>query len=175
MATQIKVEVLADKVEARIQQLQAKAADTSRVFATIGRVLVNRIRLGFAQGRSPKGAPWAPLKSRLGQPLLDKGRLRRSISSRAGNGFVEVGTNLRVGNGSASLGAVHQFGATVTPKKAKLLAFRIQGRLVFAKKVEIPARPFMPMTPAGQIDMPPAWSKGILQELAKHLGLGVPA
>lgn len=172
MATTLKIEVLADKLEARIQQLQAKAANTTPVFETIGRVLRNRIRLGFRARRSPFGAPWAPLTSRAGQPLVNTRRLLRSVVSRAGKDFVEVGTNLKVPGGAASLGAVHQFGADIKPKTAKFLAFRIGGRLVLTKQVKIPARPFMPLTPAGQLNLPPAWSKGILVELGKHLGFG---
>jgi phage gpG-like protein len=172
MATTFKIEVLADKVEAQVKNLQRKSQDTTKVFQTIGRVLVNRIRLGFRASRSPKGVPWAPLTSRIGQPLMDKRRLLRSILPKAGNGFVEVGTNLKVPGGGASLGAVHQFGAEIKPKKAKFLAFRIGGRLVLAKQVTIPARPFMPLNPAGQIDLPPAWSQGILRELGNYFGFG---
>ncbi|WP_175404830.1 phage virion morphogenesis protein, partial [Endozoicomonas atrinae] len=40
--------------------------------------------------------------------------------------------------------AVHNFGATIRPKKAKILAFPGKnGQTVFAKKVVIPARPFL--------------------------------
>lgn len=165
MATQFKIEVLADKVEARIKNLQAKSANTKPVFETIGRVLKNRIRLGFQAGRSPWGIPWAPLKTRMGQPLIDTSRLRSSITSRVGNGFVEVGTNLKYAR-------THQFGATIKPKTAPRLVFKVGNRLVFAKQVTISARPFMPVDAAGNINLPPAWSQGILKELGNYFGLG---
>ena len=43
------------------------------------------------------------------------------------------------------------------------------------QKVVVPARPFMPLNRAGNVDLPPEWSIGILKELAKHFKLGVPA
>lgn len=168
MASGIRVDVLTEKLEAELKAMQAKAQDATPAFSTIGRVLSNRIRMGFATSRNPWGAPWLPLKTRLGQPLRNTGLLARSITSKPGKDFVEVGTN-RVG------ARTHQFGAIIKPVKAKGLRFKIGDRYVFAKQVTIPARPFMPLNRAGNLDLPAAWAKGMLQALAKHLGVGVPA
>lgn len=37
----------------------------------------------------------------------------------------------------------HEFGVTIYPKKAKVLRFVIDGKEIFAKKVKIPARPYV--------------------------------
>lgn len=39
--------------------------------------------------------------------------------------------------------AVHEFGAVITPKRAKALRFVIEGKVIFAQYVKIPARPYM--------------------------------
>lgn len=41
---------------------------------------------------------------------------------------------------------VHEFGATIRPRQAKYLRFRIGDRIVFAKKVTIPPRPYVQPT-----------------------------
>lgn len=162
MAVNITADLTA--VRARLAELRAQGSDLTPAFKVIGRVLLSRIRLGFRTGTAPKGTPWRALRSRVGQPLRDTGRLQSSIRSQADRDGVTIGTNLIYAR-------VHQFGATIVPRQAKMLAFEIGGRTVFAKSVTIPARPYMPLTPAGQIDLPPAWAAGILRELSRHLGL----
>lgn len=43
----------------------------------------------------------------------------------------------------AKYGAIHEFGGTILPKNAKALHWKINGKDIFAKKVVIPARPYM--------------------------------
>lgn len=38
---------------------------------------------------------------------------------------------------------IHELGGVITPKQAKMLAFEINGKLVFAHSVTIPARPYL--------------------------------
>jgi len=69
------------------------------------------------------------------------GTLRRSIHSETTekNGAkvtVQVGTDLEYA-------AMQEFGGTVVPKRAKMLAFEVDGKKVFARKVEIPAHPYL--------------------------------
>jgi len=68
--------------------------------------------------------------------LTETGRLRDSITSRAGRDQVAVGTNV-------IYAAVHQFGATIVPKNATHLVFRLATGVVLAKSVTVPARPFL--------------------------------
>lgn len=37
----------------------------------------------------------------------------------------------------------HEYGVTIYPKKAKALRFEIDGKVIFAKRVTIPARPYV--------------------------------
>jgi phage virion morphogenesis protein len=181
MATQIKVEVLADKLQARLTGLRSKIQNMTPAYETIGRVLVNRIRFAFRNSTSPWGTPWAPLRYRKGKPLIDTGRLRRSIVYKATKNAVEIGTNVKYAR-------VHQFGAKLKSRD-QVLAFgkggKFQSRrasrkafyvvnVAFARIGEgyIPARPYMPVNPAGEINLPPAWGLGVLRELGKHFSFG---
>lgn len=101
----------------------------------------------FRTATDPYGQRWKPsLRAQLegGQTLSDTGRLRRSFSVQnvSPRGFA-IGTNV-------IYAATHQFGATIRPKRARFLRFRLaggQGPLVFAKEVRIPPRPFLPTGP----------------------------
>ena len=147
----------------KLAALDAATSDMRPVYETIGRVLVNRIRLGFKLGIDPWGSPWAKLKIRQGQPLRDSGRLQRSITSAPDSQGVTVGTNLLYA-------PVHQFGATITPKKAKRLVFPgPNGKLIFAKKSVIPARPYLPLRRgSGAVVLPPAWSVLVVNALKAY-------
>lgn len=153
---------------AKLALLQKAAANPQPVYATIGRVLVNRIRLCFKMGVDPWGNPWAALKMRKGQPLRDTGRLQRSITSRADAEGVTVGTNV-------FYAPTHQFGATITPKKAKRLVFPGPGgNLIFAKKVVVPARPFMPMRRyVATVALPPDWALQVVRSIKAYLKTAV--
>lgn len=152
------------RAKAKLRLLDAAAANPQPVYATIGRVLVNRIRLCFKLGIDPWSNPWAALKMRKGQPLRDTGRLQRSISSRVDADGVTVGTNL-------IYAPVHQFGATIVPKKAKRLVFPGPGgKMIFAKKVVVPARPFLPLRRYGAtVALPPDWSLLVVRSIKAYL------
>jgi len=105
-----------------------------------------------------------------GQPLRDTGALQRSISSSATADHVAVGTNLKYAR-------IHQFGGVIRPKNKKMLAFPgPTGAIVFAKKVTIPARPYMPLRRAStEVALPPAWSLLITNAIKAHLNKAVAA
>lgn len=172
------------RASAKLKALEQAIGNPQPLFEVVGNTLLNRIRLCFKLGIDPWGDPWRPIKWRAarkredgsktatgrrqvkanaagspGQPLRDTGRLQRSITARADANGVTVGTNLRTASG-VLYPAVHQFGATITPKKAKRLVFPgPNGELVFAKKVTIPARPFLPLRRGvSTVELPPAWS-----------------
>lgn len=174
--------LLADQVEARLRELGTDSPQTRLAVDAFARVLRTRIQMGFRTGRSPSGAPWRPLNPffRVGQPLRNTGRLYGSIQARRVGDAVLVGTNLRTPDGHHSLGAIHQFGAVVEPRQGPGQTYR--GRLlgpiptatrgfVFLKRAVIPARPFMPMTASGRVDLPPEWARSALQAMARALEL----
>ena len=169
----ITYEALADKVEARLQLMQLYGQDQSAALRALGRVLVNRVRFGFVSQRDPWGGRWKPLSPiyRVGQPLRNTGQLMNSLSSRVQGESVIVGTNLKA-KGGVLFPAVLQYGATIKPVKAKVLAFRTPvsgGKFIFLKKAVIPARPFLPLKD-GKIELPDSWAKSALLSMAKSMG-----
>lgn len=187
---------MALKVDVDDSQLAKKiakmtGAQLAPVFQTVGNAIVNRIRLCFKLSVSPWGEPWAPLKFRAprrtnngkrlsatgraqvkanaagapGKPLVNTGRLRSSIVAKADAKGVTIGTNVK---GAAT----HQFGATIVPKTAKRLVFPgPNGALIFAKKVTIPARPFLPIR-GGQVVLPFTWAAAVVEQLKLALKKG---
>lgn len=124
----------------------------------IGRVMLADTRMNFRQGKGPGGTPWEPLRIRRGQPLRDTGRLQNSITYAVSDTEVEIGTNV-------AYAAVHQSGATITPKNGPHLVFPGPRGMIFAKKVTIPARPFIGLEQrqAGKInDAINAWIKEVV-------------
>lgn len=128
----------------------------------IGAAWADFSRLSFTESATPTGKAWAPLTSRQGQPLLDTGRLRNSITHLVQGNTLEIGTNWPWAH-------VHQFGAEIVPVRAKLLRFTVGGargrdRVVFAKKVVIPARPFLPVS-----DIPASWREVAVQIISSFV------
>jgi phage virion morphogenesis protein len=152
------------KATAKLKLLQSAIDNPQPVYATVGRVLVNRIRLCFKLGIDPWGNPWQALKFRKGQPLRDTGRLNRSIVSKVDATGVTVGTNL-------IYAPVHQFGATIVPKNKPRLVFPgPNGKLIFAKKVTIPERPYMPLRRgATEVALPPDWALLVIRSIKSYL------
>ncbi len=94
-------------------------------------------------GPAPDGSAWKPLnpayaasKPGSGGILSLHGHLRDSIVSSSTATTAEWGSNLEYA-------AIHQVGGTIRPKKGKFLSFLLGERRVFARKVEIPARPYL--------------------------------
>lgn len=90
----------------------------------------------IAGGPAPDGSAWAPnIEGR--RPILHRsGALARSID------YAVSGMQAIIGSGLV-YAAIHQFGGTIVPKSADRLAFRIGNRQIFARKVTMPARPYI--------------------------------
>jgi len=155
---------LDDKVASdKLAKLKAAMGNLAPAYAVIGSRLATKIRLCFRLGVDPWGSPWVALKLRKGQPLRDTGRLQRSITSNPDSSGVTIGTNLIQAK-------VQQFGATIVPVKAKRLVFPgPHGKLIFAKKVVVPARPYMPITHGGTVQLPAEWKASVISALRDHL------
>ncbi len=106
------------------------------LFRRLGQVLVNDAKMNFAREHGPDGVPWAPLKIREGRILSDTCRLKNSLNFAVGHDEVEYGTNV-------FYATTHQFGATIKPVQEKMLKFAGSNGPIFAKQVEIQARPFL--------------------------------
>lgn len=193
----------------KIAALQAAANDMRPVYETIGRVLINRVRLCFKMGIDPWGNKWQAIKWRAprsrmvavkdkagnvvdykrkfgkdgkllltktgkkqveanragkaGQPLRDTARLNRSISSQVDGEGVTIGTNVKYAR-------IHQFGGEIRPKNKPFLAFPgPTGEIIFAKRVTIPARPYLPLRKGSAVvALPPAWSVLVVNALKSY-------
>lgn len=140
-----------------LRRLGGLGARPRPVMAAAARVVGASTEARFDASKGPGGIAWKPIWSRQpkgkqkqvapamrksGKPLVDTGSLRRSIKSTVDDNSAFIGPD---GSGTSKFAAVHQFGATITPKKAGgLLVFAgPDGGLIFAKSVTIPARPFL--------------------------------
>ena len=101
-------------------RLMASGKTAERVTRALAQEAVTQVRLGFKNGVDPSGNAWKALTSRPGgSPLRDKGRLANSFSAKATGTTFVVGTNVKYA-------ATHQYGATIRPKAAKALSFKVQ-------------------------------------------------
>ena len=66
------------------------------------------------------------------------GRLEQSITVRVVNQYA-----VAIGPVGVVYAAIHEFGGIITPKRARFLRFVIGNRVIFAKYVKMPARPYM--------------------------------
>jgi len=152
-----------------------KLANPVPLYDEIGQALAEEVRLGFNDASDPYGQAWAHPVFRSGQPLRDTGRLMNSITHAADSTGIEVGTNV-------CYAATHQFGALIsaTPgqggenacgakKGAPFLVFQGANGPIFAKQVNVPARPFLPTQEGG---MPAHWLNLIASRVSAWTGFG---
>lgn len=188
----IKIGIDDDGLQRKLNALEAAVTNKAPLYAAIGAALRTRIMLCFKLGIDPWGTPWRAIRFRApagkadargkfkptkrgagqiqanrsgsaGQPLVDTGALRSSIAVKADGQGVTVGTN-------KVQAPVHQFGATIRPKSVGRLVFQgPNGAVVFAKKVTIPARPFMPLRREGVVELPPVWAATVRERIRAHL------
>ena len=137
----------AAEVSAAFQSLQDRLADLTPVFRDIGESMLNRTRERFNSQTAPDGTPWAALskKYKASKPVnKDKiltlhGRLRGTLTYRAGPSEVRIGTPL-------IYGATHQFGAP----KGSFGTTRRGGPIPWG---DIPARPFLGLSPSDEQEL----------------------
>lgn len=178
-------------VQAALDKLRARLADMTPVMADIGEELVARTKDRFASSTGPDGQPWAPNRpstvaaylgrfsgsfkkdgslSKKGQarsgskkPLIGESRmLSQQISAQADRSSVVVGS-------SRIYAGTQQFGA----KQGAFGRTRRGGPIPWG---DIPARPFLPVTPdhtlyAAEIPVILAILQGWLDKTGSHVPL----
>ena len=115
----------------------------------IGEHLVSSTQQRFKTETGPDGQQWPQsirAREEGGQTLSLTRRLRNSINYAARPDQVAVGTNDK-------RASVHQMGATIRPKRAKHLKFKIGGHWALKKEVKIPPRPFIGLSEQDQEDI----------------------
>ncbi|WP_118790914.1 phage virion morphogenesis protein [Haemophilus haemolyticus] len=117
----------AQQVGAILDKLANAAQDRAPLMRSIASTMESAVLQNFDVGGRPK---WLGLKYRQGTPLVDTENLMDSITSYYDNDGAEVGTN-------EPYAAIHQFG----------------GKAGRGRKVDIPARPFLVLTPQDEDDI----------------------
>lgn len=154
-----------EPVQSLLRRMQDNAGNVRPALVEIGVEFAERIRGQFQQGKSPYGERWAALSSVTqrrnngkragGQPLLDTGRLRSSISAKAeGGNSVSIGTNL-------VYAGLHQNGA----RQGQFGRTRRNSPIPWGN---VPARPYMPIQ-NGRTVLPLDWSNAAEEIVSSHI------
>lgn len=133
------VSVKWNNLDKQLLNMADKITNTHNLLEGIGSMLVRNTEKRFQKEESPKGEKWKKSQRAIredGKTLTDKGQLKDSILSQVQGKTVQVGTNKEYAR-------IHQFGGEITPKKKKALSFKTANNNVTAKKVTMPARPFI--------------------------------
>lgn len=117
----------AQQIASILDKLANAAQDRTRLMRSIAGTMESAVLQNFDVGGRPK---WLGLKYRQGTPLVDTENLMNSITSYYDNNIAMVGTN-------EPYAAIHQFG----------------GKAGRGRKVDIPARPFLVLTPQDEDDI----------------------
>lgn len=117
----------AQQIASILNKLANAAQDRTPLMRSIAGTMESAVLQNFDVGGRPK---WLGLKYRQGTPLVDTENLMNSITSYYDNNVAEVGTN-------EPYAAIHQFG----------------GKAGRGRKVDIPARPFLVLTPQDEDDI----------------------
>lgn len=176
--TAFSVQVKDEAVQAALASLAARVKNLGPALTALGDEMVERTKQRFDDAKAPDGTPWAPhsvatlemAAGALGKSYRKKSgdlnaRGQRKLASKrllvdsgflSGNIFPRVsgGDTLTVG-ATAVYAAIHQFGG-------------MAGR---GKRVEIPARPFLPVRADGTLY--PDEQALVLQTLTEFLNDGV--
>lgn len=159
MPVSIRVQADLGESQGALRAISRAIGSPGPLMAISGAILENNIRERFVYGRGPFGIPW-PVSRRAardgGRTLIDSGGIVNSLTHEATETRVEVGIIAKTR--SAKFAYVHQFGATITPKNGPYLIFRgADGKLIFAKSVTIPARPFIGIDDLDRQELTEAW------------------
>ena len=117
----------AQQIASILDKLANAAQDRTPLMRSIAGTMESAVLQNFDVGGRPK---WLGLKYRQGTPLVDTENLMNSITSYYDNNIAMVGTN-------EPYAAIHQFG----------------GKAGRGRKVDIPARPFLVLTPQDEDDI----------------------
>jgi phage virion morphogenesis protein len=144
------VSLTGDDLDARFARLAALAAETTPIMKAIGAGIRDTTQARFDRAQDPEGTPWKGWSPAYAKVTRSSGLLRASAMRGGLMGSITFQANahsVRVGSNKV-YAAVHQFGATIVPRRGRFLIFRLGARVVFAKKVTLPARPYLGFGPA---------------------------
>ena len=130
----------------------------------VGRILHRNILRTFDLQKTPWGGFWKALRIRQGIPLVNTGKLKRSIVMVANAQGVVISSAL-------PYASVHQHGAIITPKNARgRLEFTEDGRFFSLRRAVIPSRAFMPITvKTNRVRIPRTWATEFTEAVDREL------
>jgi len=131
-----------DEFNAELARRTALLENPAPLLDRFGLYMLRSIRKNFREGGRPE--KWEPSRNAEvngKKTLMPTGRnLLRSITYEVSGRAVRIGTNF--------IGArLLQQGGTIVPRQAKALRFLIGERVVFARKVTMPARQYLLIQP----------------------------
>jgi phage gpG-like protein len=121
-----------------LAQMARQASDMRPLLQAMGLQLVSQSKRAFSDS-SLRAAPWPPKRDGSAATLRQSGALWHSIRI-TGLSASEV----MVGSDQPHA-AIHQFGGRIHAKPGGQLRFAVGDRVVFAKYVDIPPRPYLPV------------------------------
>jgi phage virion morphogenesis protein len=135
-----------DSVKKMLAKAALNSASRQKLLQSIGVEMESQTQERFDTQESPDGNPWKALAQKTSDYYMSRGMGHRSLL--VGEGMLRDSVTSQVQSGGWSVlvgatmeyAAVHQFGATITPKSAKALFVPGYGML---KKAAIPARPYL--------------------------------
>ena len=131
-----------DNVSPSLARLASTARNPVAVLRTMGTTFLSITQGNFnSVGARFRPTPWPALKDPPGAPsiLQRSGALARALHLTVMPTAATVAQPMRYGR-------VHQLGATIRPKNAKVLSWvNRKGQRVIAKSVTIPPRPYFPV------------------------------
>ena len=139
-----------EELQEKLSKASAALADKTPLLRRIANTLQNVTEESFDKQASPFGEKWKPnapktlQKKRGNKILIQSGLLSQSFTQKVTGSSAQVGTN-------KEYAAIHQFG----------------GKAGRGKKVNIPARPFMPIKANGEI--PKDFGERLEQEVVDYL------
>jgi phage gpG-like protein len=155
----VRIEVTTEGLDAVMERL-AGLSDLNRavLLDQLGGLVETQTKKRIAdEKRSPDGKPWKP-NIEGNSILFREGYLLGSVR------HVGDASEVRIGSGLI-YAAIHQFGGTILPKKARKLVFTLKGKTVFATRVAMPARPYLGVSVENAVEI----ERSIIGYLGKAL------
>lgn len=138
----ITVDLDLQEMTGRLRGVATSLQQPAGLLRAIGAGMAENVRHRMDRGVDPQGQAWKPLSPAYAEIKKGPGILRESLKLQRSITF-EAGTKQVVVGSNRVYAAIQQFGGTVVPKNAKALVFKLGGRVIKAKKVTIPARPYL--------------------------------
>ena len=142
----IEISVDSSQLEHGLGQLLSNATSTRPMMAGMATELHSLTEDNF-QSESWGGDPWKKslrAGSEGGKTLQDSGQLAASINTAISNDFARIGSN-------KPYAAIHHFGGDIKAKNKPYLLIPFGNGYAKVKQVSIPARPYLPINPDGEL------------------------